>query len=79
MIFALLPLLINLAIGITLTALAYLIMPKPKAAKPEIQDMDNPTADAGRPIPYVVGTKTVKGVNLLWYGEKSTSTYSVKA
>lgn len=75
----LLPLLGQLAIGVTLMVIAYLIMPKPKTPKPEVKDLENPTADAGRPIPKIYGTKTVKGVNVLWYGEKTTRNYEVKA
>lgn len=75
----LLPLLGQLAIGVTLMVIAYLIMPKPKTPKPEVRDLENPTADAGRPIPKIYGTKTVKGVNVLWYGEKTTRNYKVKA
>jgi hypothetical protein len=41
--------------------------------------MDNPTADAGRPVPVVFGTVTVKGLNVLWYGDKSKQTKKVKA
>jgi hypothetical protein len=79
MVFQLLPILINLAISVALMAVAYLIMPKPKQPKPEIRDLENPTADAGRPIPKIFGTKTIKGVNVLWYGEKTTRQYKVKA
>ena len=74
----LLPILGQLAIGVGLMVLAYLIMPKPKQQKPEIKDLENPTSDAGRPIPKVFGTKTVKGVNLLWYGDKNARTYEVR-
>lgn len=64
---------ITLLIALALNVVAYLIMPKPKTSKPEAaKDMDNPTADAGRPVPVVFGTITVKGLNVLWYGEKST-------
>lgn len=75
----LLPLLGQLALGVTLMVIAYLIMPKPKTPKPEVRDLENPTADAGRPIPKIYGTKTVKGVNVLWYGEKTTRKYEVNA
>ena len=68
--------LISLAIQIV----AYIIMPKPKAPKPEAaQDLQNPTAEAGRPIPVPFGTITVKGVNILWFGDKSIRTYKTKA
>ena len=70
------PLLITLALQIV----AYILMPKPKAPKPEAaKDLENPSAEAGRPIPVVFGTATVKGVNILWFGEKSIRTYKVKA
>lgn len=63
---------VSLLIGLALSVVAYLIMPKPKQPKPPAaKDMEDPTAEAGRPIPVVFGTITVKGGNLLWYGEKS--------
>ena len=51
------PFLIQLAIGIVLNVLAYLILPKPKGPKPPaVSDLETPTADAARPIPVVFGT-----------------------
>lgn len=71
---------IPLLIGIALNIISYLLMPKPKQPKPEAaKDMENPTAEAGRPIPVVFGTVTVKGLNILWFGEKRIHTYKVKA
>lgn len=71
---------IPLLLAIVFNVIAYLLMPKPKKAKPpEVQDMDNPTADAGRPIPVVFGTVTVKGLNILWFGEKSYRKREVSA
>lgn len=71
----LIPLLISIAINV----IAYLIMPKPKTPKPEAaRDIEAPTAEAGRPIPVVFGTIKVKGVNVLWYGEKQSYQYQVK-
>lgn len=65
-------------IGLALNVVAYLIMPKPKQAKPPAaKDMDNPVAEAGKPIPVVFGTVTVKGLNVLWYGDKSIRKYKV--
>lgn len=61
-------------------ALSLLLAPRPKAPKPEAaKDLDDPTAEAGRPIPVVFGTITVKGLNVLWYGDKSFNTKKVKA
>lgn len=72
--------LIALAVSVALQVVAYLIMPKPKSPKPEAaKDLESPTAEAGRPIPVPFGTLTIKGVNVLWFGEKSIYTYKTKA
>ncbi len=72
--------LVQLVIGIGLQILGYLLMGTPKANKPEsVQDMENPTAEAGRPIPVVFGEMEVSGINIIYYGEKTTSTFNVKA
>lgn len=61
-------------------ALSLLLAPKIKTPKPEAaKDLEDPTAEAGRPIPVVFGTVTVKGLNVLWYGDKSFKTSKVKA
>lgn len=71
---------INLLIGLALNVVAYLISPKPKAQKPPAaKDMENPVAEAGKPIPVVFGTITVKGLNILWYGDKSIRKYKISA
>jgi len=64
---------VQLLIGLVLNIIAYLIMPKPKQPKPEAaKDLENPVAEAGRPIPVVCGSITVKGLNILWFGENKT-------
>lgn len=71
---------ISLLVGLVLNVVAYLIAPKPKQAKPAAaKDMDDPTAEAGRPIPVVFGTVTVKGLNTLWFGNKYINNYQVSA
>lgn len=68
--------LVSLAISVA----AYMLAPKPKQPKPEAaKEMENPTADAGRPVPVVFGEVTIKGPNVLWFGDKSISSYKVKA
>lgn len=65
---------------IAAVALSILFMPRPKTPKPEAaKDLDDPTAEAGKPIPVVFGTITVKGLNVIWYGDKGIATYKVKA
>lgn len=71
---------VALGISLAISIISYLIMPKPKAPKPEAaKDLEDPTAEAGRPIPVVFGTMTVKGLNVLWFGDKSKVTKKVKA
>lgn len=72
--------LIMLVIAIALAIAAYMLAPKPKQPKPAAaQDLESPTAEAGRPVPVVFGTMTIKGINLLWYGDKQVRQYQVKA
>lgn len=61
---------LGLLLSFGLMVLAYLIMPKPKQTSPEVENMDNPTSEAGKPLPVPFGTITVKGLNCLWSGEK---------
>lgn len=72
--FPIIPILVNLAVGLVISVIAYVLTPKPKPVKPEVQDLKEPTASAGRPMPVVFGTIRVTGVNVLWYGEKTTET-----
>lgn len=69
-----------LAVAAISVAVNLLLAPRPKAPKPdEVQELELPTAEAGRPIPVVFGTMRVKGLNILWYGEKSSRQSKVKA
>lgn len=71
-----LSLFVQVAIGLAIAAVGYILMPKPKRNKPpEAQDLENPTADAGRPIPVVFGTMTITGLNILWFGDKDVYQY----
>jgi hypothetical protein len=72
--------LVALLISIAIQIVAYIIMPKPKAPKPEAaKELENPTAEAGIPVPVVFGSKLIKAPNIIWYGEKSIRTYKVTA
>ena len=69
---------ISFLIAVALNVVAYLLQPKPKQQKPaSVQDAENPQAEAGMPIPRVFGTVTVKGLNIMWYGDKSHKEYEI--
>jgi hypothetical protein len=71
---------IVVAIAVAVAALSLVLMPKPKTHKPDaLSDYDNPTAEAGRPIPVPFGTITIKGLNNLGFWDKSVRTYKTKA
>lgn len=70
----------SLLVALVLAVVSYLIAPKPKVAKPEAaKDLEDPTAEAGRPVPVPFGDILVKGGNVLWFGQKAIRTYKVKA
>ncbi len=74
------PWFIPFLIGLALNVVSVLLMPKPKQAKPEAaKQMDNPVAEAGKPIPVCFGTNMIKEPNILWYGDKSIYKYKVNA
>lgn len=69
-----------LIVSLVLQVIAYLLQPKPKTAQPaSTEDMDDPTAEAGRPIPVLFGTITIKGTNIMWYGDKQVTSYKKKS
>lgn len=69
-----------LLVGLLLNVVAYLILPRAKQPKPEAaKDMDDPTADAGRPVPWLFGTVLIKGLNVLNFMDKNIRNYEVNA
>lgn len=71
---------VALIVSFALNVVAAILTPRPKAPKPAAaKDLEEPTAEAGRPIPRVFGRMTLKSPNLLWFGDKSTRSYEVKA
>lgn len=62
--------LIYLAIVIVSVVVSQALAPKPKPPEPStLDDFDAPTAEDGRPIPWVFGTAWINGPNVLWYGD----------
>lgn len=72
--------LLQIFIALVLAVISYMLAPKPKKPTPEAaKDMENPTAEAGIPVPVVFGTVTLKSPNCLWFGEKRINSYKVAA
>lgn len=47
--------------------------PKPQTAPPAgLGDIEVPTAEDGREIPVIFGTRTLKGPNVVWWGDLET-------
>lgn len=79
MAFNLIPLLVQLIVGVLVSAVGYLLMPKVKSEKTsDVTDMEAPTAEAGRPIPVVFGELEVKGINILFFTDKETTVREVE-
>lgn len=50
-------------------AAAYSMMPKPQSQPPAgLGDINVPTAEEGREIPVLFGTRDIDGPNVVWYG-----------
>lgn len=70
--------LIQLLVGVALQVVGYLLMPQSSSSSEEEFDpMEDPTAEAGRPIPVVFGEIWVDDVNIIWFGDKATTTREV--
>lgn len=70
--------LIQIAIAVVFMALSLALAPKPKKQKPPAtSDLENPTAEAGRPVPVVFGTMTLRGANIIARGDKNKKEYEV--
>lgn len=54
-------------------AASYALAPKPQNAKPAgLADIEVPTAEEGREVPVLFGTREIRGPNVVWYGDLDT-------
>lgn len=58
------------AVFVVALAVSYAMMPKPQSQPPAgLGDIQAPTAEEGREIPVLFGTRDIKGPNVVWYGD----------
>lgn len=58
---------------------AQLLMPRPRQGRPDsmTEAMENPTADAGKPVPVIFGDFEVRSPNVIGFYDKKMDTYDV--
>ena len=62
------------ALLVASTLIMRVLAPKPKGPKAAaLEDFTVPTAEVGRPIPWVFGTRKIKDPNCIWYGDLRTN------
>lgn len=58
-----------LAVFVVSLVLSYALTPKPQSQPPAgLGEIKAPTAEEGREIPVLFGTRDLKGPNVVWYG-----------
>lgn len=58
------------AVFVVALVVSYAMMPKPQSQPPAgLGDIQAPTAEEGREIPVLFGTRDIKGPNVVWYGD----------
>lgn len=61
------------AVFIVALVVSYAMMPKPQSQPPAgLGDVKAPTAEEGREIPVLFGTRDLEGPNVVWYGHLKT-------
>lgn len=54
-------------------AISYAMQPKPQSRPPAgLNEIKAPTAEEGREIPVLFGTRDITGPNVVWYGHLRT-------
>lgn len=62
-----------IAILVIAVVAAYALRPKPETQPPAgLGEIEAPTAEEGREIPVLFGTRDIKGPNVVWFGHLKT-------
>lgn len=58
-----------LAVFVVALVVSYALTPKPQTRPPAgLSEFNVPTAEVGREIPVLFGTRALEGANVVWYG-----------
>jgi hypothetical protein len=58
---------------------SYALRPKIAGQKPSgIDEIQVPTASDGREVPVLFGCRTIRGPNVVWYGDLNTTAIKAK-
>lgn len=69
----------HVALWVASLVISYALRPKPEEPTPaRLQDLDVPTAEAGREIPVLFGTRDIGNANVVWYGHLRVHPYRKK-
>lgn len=72
--------LLNIILFVASLAISYATRPKPQNAKPAgLGDFNIPTAQDGRTLPVLFGTRDIKAPNVVWYGDLKVTAIRKKA
>lgn len=70
---------VQIALWVATLVISYALRPKIPQQKPAgLGDIQAPTAEEGREIPVLFGTRDLNGPNVVWYGDLRTKAIRVK-
>lgn len=68
-----------LVVAIIAAVATVALLPKPPEPQPaDFDDLTAPTAEEGREIPVLFGTRDASGPNVVWYGDLKVDPYKKK-
>lgn len=73
------PWLVALLVSAAFSVASMLLRPKIKGPEPEaVRDLEGPTAEADRAIPWIFGSVDIDSPNCCFSGDKGTYTYEIR-
>lgn len=70
---------VQIITAVALQVISLVLTPRPKGPKPDaVEEGENPTAEAGKSIPKLWGTKRISETNVIGFWDKSSRQYQVK-